>query len=172
VKFIRGLWHDRMPMTSARWVEMGVACTVSVVLALFLAVVIAVSLHGWPAHGRDLGKKGVDWDSVNTDPVEREWYKVARFPDGVQLCCGEADAYWADAFDVQGDKYVAIITDDRPDGPRGRVHRPVGTRVVVPNHKIKRDQPNPLGHGVIFLSPSFPVDHPNAVYCYFAPGGV
>jgi len=77
------------------------------------------------------------------------------------------NAYWADSFEVEGDHYVAIITDERPDGPIGRPHIEVGTRVVVPNHKIKWDQGNPTGHGVIFLG--FGAQW---VYCYVPPGGV
>jgi hypothetical protein len=45
--------------------------------------------------------------------------------DGV--CCGEADAYWADTFEEQDGKYVAIITDDRLDAPLHRPHRDVGS---------------------------------------------
>ena len=81
-------------------------------------------------------------------------------------CCGEADAYWADSFEVDGDKYVAIITDPRPDEPLRRKHIDIGTRIVVPNHKLKYDQSNPTGHGIIFLSRG------DYVYCYVAPGGV
>jgi hypothetical protein len=36
----------------------------------------------------------------------------------------------------------------------------------VPNHKLKYDQSNPTGHGIIFLSRG------DYVYCYVAPGGV
>jgi hypothetical protein len=167
MSWIRDFIEDSPPMTGARWAEMAIACITAIVLALLVTILIGITIHE-RAHGQERPK--VDWSQVDTDPLEREWYKVARMPDTGQLCCGEADAYWADTFEVQGDKYVAIITDTRPDAERGRVHRPVGTRVVVPNHKIKRDQPNPLGHGVIFLSPNFPVDHPDAVYCYFVPG--
>ena len=81
-------------------------------------------------------------------------------------CCGEADAYWADLYQVDGDKYVAIITDPRPDEPLRRRHLEIGTRIVVPNHKLKFDQSNPTGHGIIFLNGG------DLVYCYVAPGGV
>ncbi len=84
-------------------------------------------------------------------------------------CCGEADAYWADSFEVSKDgEYVAIITDPRPDEPLKRPHKDIGTRVVVPNPKLvdATKQQNPTGHGIIFLSNN------NIVYCYVAPGGV
>lgn len=113
------------------------------------------------ANARDLGQ----WETVN--PEIREWYQALMQPDNPSVsCCGEADAYWADSFEVEGDQYVAIITDSRPDEPLRRKHIDVGTRIVVPNHKLKYDQSNPTGHGVIFLNRH---DH---VYCYVAPGGV
>jgi hypothetical protein len=113
------------------------------------------------ADARDLGQ----WQSGNS--VIREWYQSLMQPDNPAVpCCGEADAYWADSFEVDGDKYVAIITDSRPDEPLRRKHVDVGTRFVVPNHKLKYDQSNPTGHGIIFLSANA------SVYCYVAPGGV
>lgn len=113
------------------------------------------------AHTRDLGQ----WESTNAEI--REWYRALMQPDNPAVsCCGEADAYWADSFEVDGDKYVAIITDARPDEPLRRKHVDVGTRIVVPNHKLKFDQSNPTGHGVIFLNTRA------HVYCYVAPGGV
>jgi hypothetical protein len=58
------------------------------------------------AHARDYGQ----WESV--DPLVREWYQALMQPDNpAASCCGEADAYWADSYEVEGDKYVAIITD-------------------------------------------------------------
>jgi hypothetical protein len=110
---------------------------------------------------RDLGQ----WEAG--DPVVREWYQALMQPDNpAASCCGEADAYWADSFEVDGDRYVAIITDPRPDEPLRRKHIDIGTRIVVPNHKLKWDQSNPTGHGIIFLSRG------DYVYCYVAPGGV
>ena len=63
-------------------------------------------------------------------------------------------------------KYVAIITDTRDDKQTGRPHIPPGTKVVVPNHKLKYDRGNPTGHGVIFVNTTLDV------YCYIVPGGV
>jgi len=113
------------------------------------------------ADARDNGQ----WESANSEI--REWYQALMQPDNpAASCCGEADAYWADSFEVDGDKYVAIITDPRPDEPLRRKHIDVGTRIVVPNHKLKYDKSNPTGHGIIFLSRA------DYVYCYVAPGGV
>jgi hypothetical protein len=73
-------------------------------------------------------------------------------------CCGEADAYEADTFEVSGDHYVAVITD-------GKGVLPLGKHIDVPNAKMKFDKGNPTGHGLIFLGAD------GRVYCYVAPGG-
>jgi hypothetical protein len=135
--------------------KLGSAAMKRLVLGAALGCVMSV------ANARDLGQ----WESVN--PEVREWYQALMQPDNpAASCCGEADAYWADSFEVDGDKYVAIITDPRPDEPLRRKHIDVGTRIVVPNHKLKYDKSNPTGHGIIFLSRA------DYVYCYVAPGGV
>jgi hypothetical protein len=126
-----------------------------IVLGLAFGCLIGV------VNARDLGQ----WES--TDPTVREWYQALMQPDIPSAsCCGEADAYWADSYQVEGDKYVAIITDTRPDEPLRRKHLEIGTKIVVPNNKLKFDQSNPTGHGIIFLSKG------DYVYCYVAPGGV
>ena len=51
-------------------------------------------------------------------------------------CCGEADAYWADEVHVKDGKTYAVITDDRPDEPRGRPHVDIGTEIEIPNNKL------------------------------------
>jgi hypothetical protein len=118
-------------------------------------------LFGAFALARDLGQ----WETSNPEIVT--WYRKLMMPDAPAVsCCGEADAYWADTFEEQDGKYVAVITDDRLDAPLHRPHRDVGTRVVIPNHKIKFNEGNPTGHGVLFLSGS------GEVYCYVPPGGV
>jgi hypothetical protein len=110
---------------------------------------------------RDFGQ----WES--TDPEIRIWYRSLMQPDNPTApCCGEADAYWADSYEVDGDRYVAIITDPRPDEPLYRAHIDVGTKIVVPNQKLKFDEGNPTGHGIVF------VNHVGYVFCYIVPGGV
>jgi len=54
---------------------------------------------------------------------------------------------------------VAVITD-------GKGMIPAGTRIDVPNRKMKWDRGNPTGHGIIFIGSQ------GQVYCYVAPGGV
>ena len=46
------------------------------------------------------------------------------------------------------------ITDDRPDEPLGRPHVRNGTEIEIPDQKLKWDQSNPTGHGIVFLSRS------------------
>jgi hypothetical protein len=103
---------------------------------------------------------------TTSDALVSRWYQSLKQPDHPRLsCCGEADAYHADGFEVQGDQYIAIITDTREDAPLGRPHIPPGTKVVVPANKLKWDAGNPTGHGVIFIGTR------GQVYCYVTPGG-
>jgi hypothetical protein len=90
----------------------------------------------------------------------REWFESLKQPDHPRLsCCGEADAFEADSFEVEGDHYVAIITN-------GKGVIPSGTHIPVPNQKMKWDAGNPTGHGIIFIGPQ------RQVYCYVTPGGL
>lgn len=123
-------------------------------------ILIAFAISTSVAFARDLGQ----WEAQPT--TVRQWYRKLMEPDHPYIsCCGEADAYWADQFESSDGQYVAIITDDRPDGPLGRPHRNVGERIVVPNNKIKSDGGNPTGHGIIFIGAG------NMVYCYVTPAG-
>ena len=137
--------------------------------AAFALVFVILSLG--IAFGRDLGQ----WDTVSQQT--RFWFEHLMQPDNPAVsCCGEADAYWADSFEVDAKgELVAIITDDRPDEPLMRAHIDVGTRIVIPRDKLKfnpldpqKDEANknPTGHGIVFLS------RERYVYCYVAPGGV
>lgn len=115
--------------------------------------------------------KDVDWDTINSAEINK-WYRGLMQPDNPTIsCCGESDAYHADSFEIQGDKYVAIITDTRDDKPLRRPHIAPGTKIVVPNHKLKYDAGNPTGHGVIFVKYDNESDS-YGVLCYVVPGGV
>ena len=82
--------------------------------------------------------------------------------DGPGACCGEADA-----LEVYGDHYIAIITKD--DGLTSYTKEwsklPSGTRSFVPKERIQRLPPNPTGHGIIFIAPN------GEVICYCPPTG-
>jgi hypothetical protein len=97
---------------------------------------------------------------TNSPAAVRQWFQSLMQPDNPYLsCCGEADAFEADSFEVEGDHYIAVITD-------GKGVIPPGTRIPVPNAKMKWDAGNPTGHGIIFIGAQ------GQVYCYVAPGGV
>jgi hypothetical protein len=124
-------------------------------------------------------RPGPQWEG--SPPQIREWFQNLKQPDSPwQSCCGEADAFEVDDYDVEGDHYIAIITD-------GRDIIPNGTRIPVPNKKIKWDAGNPTGHGIIFLSslvtPTDPIppeyiyvlwvgQQARILYCFVPPGGV
>jgi hypothetical protein len=87
----------------------------------FCAAVFVLSICKAPA--RDLGQ----WDGA--DPLDRKWFNELMRPDEPYLrCCGLADAYWADSYEVKGDQYIAIITDTRDDIPLDRLHIENGRR--------------------------------------------
>jgi hypothetical protein len=127
----------------------------------FAAVIIAIGavllLIDIGVH-RAFSRPGPQW--AGQPENIRQWYNSLMQPDQPYMsCCGEADAFEADTFEVSGDHYVAIITD-------GKGIIPNGTRVNVPNTKMKWDAGNPTGHGIIFIGAG------GALYCYVAPGGV
>ena len=130
-----------------------------IIICTVWAAVVVLSICKAPA--RDLGQ----WEGL--DALTRQWFNGLMQPDNPNLsCCGLADAYWADSYEVKGDQYVAIITDTRDDIKLGRAqHIEAGTRVTVPNHKIKWDRSNPTGHGIIFIGIG------GDVFCYLPPGG-
>lgn len=137
--------------TERRYLALAVIAVVSLIALLF-------SVRITPA--RDLGQ----WDAV--DPTIKRWYETLMQPDVPSVsCCGEADAYWCDNYYARDGKAFCRITDDRPDGPRGRPHVDNGTEIEIPTDKLKWDQSNPTGHGVIFLSRG------GYVFCYVQAGG-
>ena len=122
----------------------------------FITSAIVMSIAGGVviAHARDNGQ----WATSSVQI--QHWFQSLMQPDNPSVsCCGEADAFEADTFEVEGDHFVAIITD-------GRGAIATGTRVQVPNQKMKWDQGNPTGHGIIFMGTN------RQIYCYVAPGGV
>jgi hypothetical protein len=119
-------------------------------------IIAALALASFPALARDGGQ----WD--NQASAVRQWFRTLMQPDLPRVsCCGEADAYEADNFEVEGDHYVAIITAHRAVS-----NIPVGTKIPVPNYKMKWDDGNPTGHGIIFIGAQ------GQVFCYVAPGGI
>src|SRR5690348_12219512 len=136
----------------------------------WLFVMVVIFLFIWalgqntinPAAARDLGQ----WQG--SDPEISAWFKSVKMPDHPMVsCCGEADAWYADKTETgPNGELVAIITDERPDEPLKRRHIPVGTKIIVPKHKIQFRYGNPVGRPIIFLNPD------NQVWCYISVGGV
>ena len=142
---------------------------------LWALVMVLVSVL--MATARDQGQWG------EQDPQVRQWFQSLMQPDIPYIsCCGEADAYYADSYTVgPHGETIAIITDERPDTwtdgnghNASRPHIPVGTRVVIPDQKIKFDKGNPSGHGLVFIGASYISTDGSvqSVYCYLFPGGV
>jgi len=142
------------------WWRRGRSSFLLICVAFVVGFLLALVASG--AFGRDLGQ----WK--DQDPELSRWFAELRQPDNPMMsCCGEADAYWADQVEVNQDGLViATITDTRDDGPLGRPHVPVGTKIVVPPTKLKWDRGNPTGHTVIFLSYSLDV------YCFIQSAGI
>lgn len=110
------------------------------------------------------------------------WMNNVQKPDMIGSCCGEADAFIADAFEETKDgEFIAIITRDYPaisldDGEGGSFEAPemkTGTKIVIPKAKVNRaftedglpivNGRNPTGHGIVFMRTD------RTVLCYFAP---
>ena len=134
-------------------------------LAITAAIICAAAMLFLLFPGLVLARDNGQWEG--SDPAIRMWYQGLMQPDNPSMsCCGEADGYFAEKLEVHGDKVYAIITDDRPDEPLGRKHVPVGTKILVPPHKIKYDKGNPTGRAIIFLAPDM------SVYCYVNGTGI
>lgn len=120
-----------------------------------------ILLSSAACQARDVGQWG------DTSPKVRDWFQNLMQPDNPAIsCCGAADAYEADDYAVEGDHYIAVVTDERSDEfPNGsfRPHIPPGTRIAIPNPKIKFDQSNPTGHGYVFIGSN------GQLYCYCPP---
>lgn len=121
-------------------------------MRLVHSLILAVGTLSTATQARDYGGH---WSHRAAD-VQR-WFQSLMQPDHPrQSCCGEADAFEADRFEVEGDHYVAVITD-------GRGLMANGTRIPVPNEKMKFDAGNPTGHGIIFIGDE------GQIYCYVTP---
>jgi hypothetical protein len=96
------------------------------------------------------------WD--DSSPKVREWFQRLLVPGTRTPCCGQGNAVEADDFEVDGDQYVAVVTD-------GHGLVPDGTRILIPNHRRNFDETNPTGHGILFL------DSGRQPICYVSPSG-
>jgi hypothetical protein len=70
-----------------------------------------------------LARNNGQWENL---PAYTTWFQGLRQPNKPRVsCCGEADAYEADLFEIDKDRYIAIITD-------GKGEIPNGTKIPVP----------------------------------------
>jgi hypothetical protein len=123
--------------------------------SIVVACVGLCALSG-PVLARDNGQ----WEG--SDPETRAWFRNLRQPDHPLVsCCGDADAYFADEYEIREGRVFARITDNRGNSV------PVGTMIEVPPHKVNRD-PNITGHIVIFLGGPHNAPY---VYCYVPGSG-
>jgi hypothetical protein len=99
------------------------------ILCLALGVIFGCSMR--EALARDVGQ----WEAG--DPAIRDWYKRLMQPDmPLSSCCGEADAYWADSYLVDGDRYVAILAISKAAITSSTTRRlAMASRVSVPHSK-------------------------------------
>lgn len=135
--------EDRMEK-ALRWVIVA-----AVVFVALMFVVVAAFAH--------------DHDHPELD----QWYASLMQPDNPTVpCCGKSDAYWCDTINVKDGKTFCTITDDRDDRLLGRPHIPMGTKIEIPNHKLKWDRGNPTGHAVVFISPA------GHVWCFVQGTGI
>jgi len=158
------------------------------IIGIVLFIGVAIAAFMWlmvEVNARDLGQ----WE--NTDPAIKKWFQTLQQPDNPPMsCCGEADAYYCDILGTEAEKNeggtrvsnFCLITDDRDDAPLKRPHMDIGTKIYIPNHKMKWSendpQPrkdwttgepvelNPTGHSMVFLS------REGFVYCFVMAGGV
>lgn len=115
--------------------------------------ILALLLMLWPSvtQAQDYGA-----------PDLSAYFRSLMMPDQPsRSCCGEADAYFADETeacrpsDGESCALVAIVTDTRPDAPRGRRHIAPGTRYAVPQSKVRRVPiPNPTDRNLLFVAPA------------------
>ena len=116
-------------------------------------IIFALVTLTLPVTARDTGQ----WE--NQPIYLRQWFQKLMQPNNPDMSCyGEADALEADSFEIRSNQYVAIITN-------GKGIIPEGTRISVPKNKVKWDNGNPTGHGIIFIG------NAGQIYCYVTPGG-
>jgi len=126
-------------------------------LFILAATVLAISFPALAYHsGHD-----------DSPPEIRAWFERQKQPDNPPVsCCGDYDAYRADGFVQEGGEFYAIITEAK----NGIEY---GTKVRIPPSKMPRDNadPNPTGHGIVFMSISWNDGKasPGFVYCFFPP---
>lgn len=165
-------------------IKMWIAVSVMVIVMFAIGMCAAVQAPAAPGwEGRPLICDPVEFaDDLGGLQRCKKWIEEVKTPvlvDGEIVisggrCCGEADAFVTDAFEVENGETYAIITRPYParskdDGDGGSVDWPAfpdGTRIHIPKDKMNPaylQGGNPTGHGVVFMDPQ------SRVFCYFTP---
>jgi hypothetical protein len=93
-----------------------------------------------------------------TSPFICQWFQKLMQPDNADMSCyGEADALEADSFEIRRRPVRRHHHERQGHHPRGREFRT--------QNKVKWDNSNPTGHGIIFIG------NAGQIYCYVTPGG-
>jgi hypothetical protein len=128
-----------------------------------LTMLLMLSTCAQPAFTRDNGQ----WSEQS--PQRRQWFNDLRQPDNPKIgCCGEADAYEADLFEVDPDGSIIAIITDGTGNNTGKATIPDGTRFKVPADRVvtgKQAQNNPTGHGWLFIG-HYDDDEERLLYCF------
>jgi hypothetical protein len=118
----------------------------SIILSFLGSLILAASARDAPA-----------WQYSSPD-IEAYFTSLMQPDSPMTSCCGKSDAYYADKTDecspIDGIDcaLVAIITDDRDDISRNRIHRDIGTRISIPARKIRKPPiSNPTEHNIVFI---------------------
>lgn len=120
-----------------------------------------------PLPARDSGQ----WSEAS--PERSAWFESLMQPDTLSFtkprsCCGDADAYEADLFEVDSAGDIIAIVTDGTGNDHGKITIPDGTRIMVPAKKVvtgDQAKTNPTGHGWVFVR--FDEDGDSeSVYCF------
>lgn len=167
----QALWKEFVATGKCATVPATYLFTLDTYMADELSRVVEYSASGKKTWGlvtklpSDVWQVRYDPEWENSPPHVRQWFQDLRQPDHPRLsCCGEADSYEADLYEPDGENYVAIITGQGPAVDKPII--PAGTRLRVPNSKIKWDKGNPTGHGIIFVGGDY------TIVCYVPPAGI
>lgn len=87
------------------------------------------------------------------------WWQLPQ----VRACCSEADAVYADRWELRDGKLTVEVTGG---GPRDHAWAPIGRVFEVPQEKVIQAPGNPTGRALLFLRPT-----DLYVYC-FLPGAL
>lgn len=135
-------------------------------VAFLLLCTSAQSRDGFDANGRPTVCGLAPRPSVCSD-----WIVNVKRPDTRTSCCGEADAYQTDGYELDAEGNLwAIFSEDYP--PRQGYEEQgfkKGDKILIPPDKMNnaRDEGgNPSGHSVTFI-----ITGTKQVICYLGPTG-